>query len=132
VPGAGNAGAQTDAIVELLDLYPTFAELSGLGPETPSILQGKSLLPLLRSPGTLRPGAAAYTLTSGGASLRTDRWRYTRWGENATVNNEELYDHGRDPGEHRNLARVPAYEVELQDLRARFEERRRAARRQPR
>ena len=27
------------------------------------------------------------------ASLRTERWRYTRWGEQAESGNEELYDH---------------------------------------
>jgi arylsulfatase A-like enzyme len=132
VPGTGNAGARTDAVVELLDLYPTFAELTGLGPLAPSILQGESLLPHLESPDAPRPESAAYTLTRGGASLRTARWRYSRWGDDATGDNEELYDHDRDPGEFRNLARDPAYEAELRELRARFEERRGAARRPPR
>ena len=63
--------------------------------------------------------------------MRTARWRYSRWGEDATGANEELYDHDRDPGELHNLARDPAHATTLHDLRARLEERRRSARRLP-
>jgi hypothetical protein len=35
-----------------------------------------------------------------GDSIRTERWRYTRWGDGA----KELYDHAADPGETRNVA----------------------------
>ena len=130
VPGARHAGARSDAVVELVDLYPTLAELGGLGPEAPSILQGQSLVPLLDAPANADPGATAYTITAGeGASLRTARWRYSRWGEGASGVNEELYDHDRDPRELHNLARDPAQATTLQQLRARFEERRRSARR---
>jgi arylsulfatase A-like enzyme len=130
VPGSRHVGARSDAVVELVDLYPTFAEMSGLGDEAPSILQGQSLIPLLDASAETNPRASAYTITAGeGASLRTARWRYSRWGEDATGVNEELYDHDGDPGELHNLARDPAHAITLQELRARFEERRRSARR---
>jgi arylsulfatase A-like enzyme len=128
-PGMGNAGTQSDAIVELIDLYPTLAEMSGLGSQAPSILQGESLLPLLESPAATDPNGAAYTITgSNGASLRTDRWRYNRWGEDATGANEELYDHDNDPTEYRNLARDPSYRSVLDRVRAQFEQMRSDAR----
>ena len=74
--------------------------------------------------------AAAYTVTSrDGASLRTDRWRYNRWGENAEGGNEELYDHDNDPEEFHNLVRDPTYAAALDRLRMEFEQIRRAARR---
>jgi len=129
VPGMGNAGTQTDAVVELIDLYPTLAELSGLGGQTPSILQGESLVPLLGAPMATDGEQTAYTITGrNGASLRTDRWRYNRWGEDAQGDNEELYDHENDASEYHNLARDPAYASVLDRIRARFEQVRQAAR----
>ena len=40
-----------------------------------------------------------------GRSIRTERWRYTEWGEVGA----ELYDHDADPREHRNLAQDDKY-----------------------
>jgi len=128
-PGMTNAGAKTDAVVELIDLYPTFAEMGGLVGDAPAILQGESLVPLLESPEDTDPDEAAYTITgANGASLRTDRWRYNRWGEDANGDNEELYDHASDPGEFDNLARDPAYASVLDEIRSQFERTRQRAR----
>ena len=135
LPGMRPAGTRSDEIVELIDLYPTIAELSGLGAEAPSILQGASLVPLLSGrapsdPAPSDPDASAYTITgANGASLRTDRWRYNRWGEEAAGDNEELYDHVNDPMEHKNLARDPASRSILDSIRTEFEQVRRRARR---
>lgn len=93
-------------IVEFIDLYPTIAELCGLAP--PPALAGQSLVPLLRNP--TAPGkSAAFTVVVRGSnqrgdSIRTERWRYTRWSDGAT----ELYDHDSDPGETRNVASLHA------------------------
>ena len=38
-----------------------------------------------------------------GISVRTDRWRYTRWSDGAV----ELYDHTQDTGEWHNVAGQP-------------------------
>ncbi|MCB1121149.1 MAG: sulfatase-like hydrolase/transferase, partial [Verrucomicrobiae bacterium] len=123
IPGMKHAGEKTDAIVELNDLYPTFVDLAGMKERAPSILQGESLVPLLDSPGRTDRDQYAYTLVGGGngASIRTDRWRYNRWGEDATSDNEELYDHENDPAEHTNLARDPAFRNQLNQLRKQFE-----------
>lgn len=109
------AGQSTDAIVQLIDLYPTLTELTGLGRSAPAILQGRSLKPLIDAPSS---GTAndryAYTVTyRNGESLRTDRWRYNRWGENG----EELYDHRSDPHEFHNLASDAAHAETLARLR---------------
>lgn len=88
-------------LVEFIDLYPTVAELCGLTP--PPHLAGQSLRPLLYDPAA--PGKpAAFTLVTRGAvrgdSIRTDRWRFTRWSDGAL----ELYDHATDREEDRNVA----------------------------
>src|SRR3989440_4242440 len=78
--------------VELLDIYPTLADLCGLTP--PSNLEGKSLRPLLDDPkAAWTQPAITQVLRAGsktmGYSIRTERWRYTEWngGEAGT----ELY-----------------------------------------
>ena len=114
------AGQASGQIVELIDLYPTLAELAGLAEKAPSILQGVSLRPLLEKPG--RDDWAkelAYTISYGGEgeSIRTPRWRYNRWGSEG----EELYDHERDPHEFTNLARDEAHTESLRMLRKKLQ-----------
>ncbi len=102
--------------VELIDLFPTLAELCGLA--RPEGLEGSSLVPLLKRPEASwdRP---AHTMVFHkdvcGKSVRTDRWRLTEWdkGKHGT----ELYDHEKDPNEYTNLADDPAYAKIVQDLR---------------
>jgi hypothetical protein len=96
--------------------------MAGLAGDAPAILQGQSLVPMLLSPANADPSGVAYTITSGeGASVRTSRWRYNRWGEEPGGSNEELYDHMDDPREIRNLARDPAHAEILAVLRQQLE-----------
>ncbi len=106
-PGARGNGRVCRRVVELVDLYPTLADLCGLTP--PRNLAGRSLRPLLDDPeAEWREAAVTQILRPGdgqpvmGRSLRTARWRYTEWNEGAA--GAELYDHDSDPGEHVNLA----------------------------
>ncbi|MGH9659925.1 MAG: sulfatase/phosphatase domain-containing protein, partial [Bryobacteraceae bacterium] len=50
-----------------------------------------------------------------GRSIRTDRYRYTEWGDEKTA---ELYDHERDPKEYRNLAGDPKHAKLQSEMRA--------------
>jgi iduronate 2-sulfatase len=90
----------TKCPAEMVDFYPTLAELAGL--KAPKYLSGVSLVPALRDPAA-RPRQHALSQFSNGYSLRTERFRYTEWGENG-ADGVELYDHETDPEEMVNLA----------------------------
>jgi arylsulfatase A-like enzyme len=131
VPGQEeNYGTECQAIVEHIDLYPTLTELCGLSGKQPGILQGESLAGYLRGEGPGDMEDYAYTVSYNGndASLRTNRWRYTRWGEDADMDNEELYDHKNDPEEYVNLADDPDNRIILEKMRNEFEKIRERAR----
>jgi len=116
-------GTTCESITEMIDIYPTITELCGLSGEQPEILQGKSRADYLLGNNEISPPSIAYTVTYGGraATIRTERWRYTRWGENLEENNEELYDHKTDPEEHINLAQSPQHQDKLAEMRGEFE-----------
>lgn len=109
------AGQRTDALVELLDVYPTLSELCEL--PGPPDLQGVSLVPLLNNPlATVKPVALTQTPRPNylkgklprlmGYSIRSERFRYTEWRdfESGDVQHRELYDHQQDHAETVNLA----------------------------
>lgn len=130
-PGSkNNHGSSCESIAELIDLYPTLSELCGLQGNQPAILQGKSLVPHLKGEKPEEAAGQAYTISYGGgaASIRTQRWRYTRWGEEIAGDNEELYDHLQDPEENHNLAYDPGLWEILSELRIQFEAARKKAR----
>jgi len=123
-------GSTCQTITELIDLYPTLTGLCGFTEEQPVILQGRSLAPYILGTGDMEEETIAYTISFGGngASLRTSRWRYTRWGEDAREGHEELYDHLSDPEESVNLADRPDKEEVLTEMRRLFEIQREHAR----
>jgi iduronate 2-sulfatase len=112
-PGMKTAGKTTPALAELIDLFPTLTELSGL--KSPSGLDGVSLAPVLADSTktvkatafTQHPRPAYYDRTEKGVpdamgySVRTAAGRYTEWRDWQTgkVLGAEFYDHGRDPNE---------------------------------
>ena len=98
---------ETDAFAELVDIYPTMCEACHI--PTPSQLEGSSLMPVIEQP--TRPwktavfsqfGGTAY----GGISMRTEKYRYTEWGQNGS-RGVELYDYDADPDETVNIAGLP-------------------------
>ena len=106
-PGKAGNGQASQALVELVDLYPSLADLAGL-PVARS-LEGRSLAPLLDNPDA-RWDRAAFTQFSRGKkrgySISTQDYRYVEWYETATVKllERELYDHRDDPAERDNVA----------------------------
>lgn len=90
-------GRTTRSLVEFVDLYPTVADFCGL--KMPHAAAGASLRPVLADPAAAIKDAAFTLITRSpklhAQSLRTDRWRFTRWSDGRT----ELYDHETDPEE---------------------------------
>ncbi|MEM9015832.1 MAG: sulfatase-like hydrolase/transferase, partial [Verrucomicrobiota bacterium] len=110
-------GSNTDALAELVDLYPTLAELTGTRQNLPENLEGVSLGPVLADPGSIVKDAAftqhqqpfygpESNWKAWGYSARSDRWRYTEWRsiETGGIIARELYDHENDPAESVNVA----------------------------
>jgi iduronate 2-sulfatase len=104
-PGMAAPGVATEALVELVDLFPTLTEL--VGGEIPAGLDGRSQLSLLHDPAapgrnyTLSQFARPFTRADPevmGYSLRSTAQRFTQWRAYATgaVLSEEFYDYTDD------------------------------------
>ena len=115
-PGASVRGGISQRAVSLIDLYPTLVELAGLTP--PSGLDGESLTPLLADPKASRDTPAVTTKQRQHHAIRTDRWRYIRYGDGS----EELYDHRVDPMEWNNLADEESHDETRRRLQAQMEQ----------
>ena len=103
-PGQVEPGARSARAVDLLDIYPTLVELTGV-PAPAHEFEGGSLMPWFRDPARLRDRPAISTFASGQHTVRTDRWRYIRYRDGSG----ELYDHDSDPEERTNLVADPMY-----------------------
>jgi len=138
VPGSTQGGKRTEALVELVDLFPTVIELCGL--PTPPALQGRSLATILRDLSlTVKPAAftqhprpAYYDREPSkqpaamGVSVRTAAVRYTEWRDWQTGNTvaRKLYAAADEPAETRSVLddpRLAAAQREAEQLlRAQF------------
>jgi uncharacterized sulfatase len=112
IAGAGvhAKGKACRRTVEHLNIYPTLAEICELK-DIPANLQGHSMTPLLLNPdgawdqpAITQVGRTVGSAPTMGYSLRTERYRYTMWGEGGREG-EELYDYHIDPEEVKNLAK---------------------------
>ena len=114
VPG-GVQGKMSERTVELVDLYPTLADLCNM--KVTQKLSGVSLNPLLKNPVAPWERPALTQVTRGkimGRSIRTEKWRYTEWDEGRA--GTELYDEENDKGEITNLSSNAAHASTVQRL----------------
>lgn len=116
IDAPGMKAGRTSSLVELVDLFPTFCDLTQKS--IPSHVQGASLQPILESPlETVRQDAISI---HNGHSLRTARWHYIRYAKDG---GEELYDVADDSAETTNLATDGKHQATLQSLRDRLDQR---------
>ncbi|MDF1744504.1 MAG: sulfatase [Gimesia sp.] len=108
----GIKSSRTRNLAELVDLYPTLCELTGV--KKPPHLAGESLVPTLQQPEQQTESTALSQHTRFGEkfmgrALRTDRHRFVVWFEKKSgrIVERELYDHQTDPLETSNIAGDP-------------------------
>ena len=109
IPGQEHIGVKTDALVELVDIYPTLCDACRL--PIPEQLEGLSMVPVIREPTSPWKSAAFSKVgkENGKRSIRTERYRYIEHAKNASLG-RELYDHNTDPDEEVNIADLPENE----------------------
>jgi arylsulfatase A-like enzyme len=119
IAAPGAKGGAAAGMTELVDVYPTLADLCGLA--APDYLDGTSLRPMLNDTSATVKEAAFTQVRRGqdkhAYSIRTAKWRYTLWNDGA--DGEQLYDMERDPGEMRNLTDAASHVDVVKDLKAR-------------
>jgi len=106
------SGKRTNSPVEMIDIYPTLMELTGI--DTPDHVVGKSLTPIFKN-NSASIRNSALTQWRNGYSIKTERFRITKWGENGELG-YELYDHNSDKEELINLVNDPNYLPILESL----------------
>lgn len=114
----GKAPSVCSSFTELLDLYPTVAELAGLKPS--GHLQGKNIAKTLDDP-TYAVRDMAFSVTQNGKSflIRTEKWAYIQYDEDAG-SGMELYDMDHDPKQYNNLAQNPHYNSIVEQMQGRL------------
>ena len=136
IAAPGMAPSKTNAQTEHIDIFPTICDLAGV--DIPSVLDGKSLVPLMKNPAASvkeysvsqypRSGVTAENERLGyadpnamGYSIRTKQYRYTIWMGNGFRSNKpfdknliigtELYDYKKDPLEKVNVVNDKKYKT---------------------
>ena len=118
-PNSEKKGAISMSPVELIDLYPTLMDLTNI--HTPRHVVGKSLQPLMKNVNASVRGSAL-TRWRNGYSIKTKRYRLTKWGSNGELG-YELYDHKKDKNELINLASNQDYNGLMDSLKLVIEQR---------
>lgn len=127
-PGCSADKHHIEAFTEHVDIYPTLCDLCDL--PTPGHLEGTSFAPLLKNPdqpwkqaafGQVRRVNRKTGKGVMGYTLRTDRYRYTRWvdlEDDKDVKACELYDYKTDPLETVNCINDTVHAKVLKELEA--------------
>jgi uncharacterized sulfatase len=118
-PNLPQPGVPTRALADLIDVYPTLVDLTGIA--RPGNLDGRSLKPMLMNPkASVQDTLIQYRPTEPttlGYSLRTAEYRYTLWPDGS----EELYDLRADPAGFRDVSRRPGSRATMASLRRTIE-----------
>jgi arylsulfatase A-like enzyme len=101
-------GKKIDAPVEMLSIYPTLLELSGLPAYERN--EGNSLVSMMQNDGEINDVHAITTFAMNNHTVKVDGYRYIRYEDGS----EEFYDHSSDPNEWTNEAGNPKYKAQIE------------------
>lgn len=111
IAGPGIPQGRSEALVYLLDLFPTFCSFAGA--KTPDAVEGLDLVPVIRGQ-TAEVRDVLYTAYgSSQRAVRDDRWKLIRYPE---VDVTQLFDLRLDPRELMNLAERPEHAARVQEM----------------
>ena len=106
----------TDALTELVDIYPTLVEICGLKAPKKQ-LDGSSLVPILNNT-ALKGKQQILIKRTNGFTLKTNAFSYTEYinPDGHKVMTKMLYDHRRDKDENVNVVNHPALRDKAAEL----------------
>ena len=111
-PGVTTPGSSTAKPVNLLDIYPTLASLTGCTPPEGQ-LEGDDLSVLMKDPDAAWDETTLTTFGYKNYGVRSKQYRYIVYEDGS----EELYDHQKDKWEWHNLAGDPEYAHIIKEMR---------------
>jgi arylsulfatase A-like enzyme len=109
--GPGIRRGASDALVYLLDIYPTLCDL--VGAELPKGIDGVSFQPVLQGRSRTARSELLLAYRDVQRAWRDDRWKLIRYPQ---VDVTQLFDLKNDPDELHNLADDPAHAARVTDL----------------
>ncbi|MCG8698771.1 MAG: sulfatase [Bacteroidales bacterium] len=110
VPGVTQPSTRSTRTVDLITMYPTICDISGV--PKPSHLEGKSIIDLLSKPAAEWNETNITTYRPNNHGIRTEKWRFIQY-ENGS---QELYNELTDEYEWNNLAKDPSYRSVIEDF----------------
>lgn len=124
-----DGGGRLDRLVSLIDIPPTLLDAAGI--PVPAIMQGRSVLPLIRREQIQWPEEVFIQISEShtGRSIRTQRWKYAvaapfsdghRVAGALVYRDECLYDLQADPYELTNLIGFESHQDVIMHLRSRL------------
>lgn len=103
IAGPGIPHARRDALVYLMDLFPTFCDVAGA--KIPDGVEGQSLVPIIQGRAAKVRDVLYTAYRNVQRAVRDDRWKLIRYPQ---VDRTQLFDLVADPLELTNLAADPA------------------------
>lgn len=105
-------GKKIEAPVEMLSIYPTLLELSGLPAYKRN--EGISLVTMMKNDEDISETHAITTFGMHNHAIKKDGFRYIQYEDGG----EEFYDHSTDPHEWNNEADNPNYAYKIEELKS--------------